>query len=106
MNQSFRGRRAAIASPLALALTVGFAAGAGDLADVTVTEAKDPVNGVRMIEVSGTAAGGKTEKIWLMISDRNYQKLTECEPKGADRVGPALAYSDRSHMVNVVVCDK
>jgi hypothetical protein len=75
----------------------------GDMADVTVTQAKEPVDGVRLIEVTGTS-GGETHTAWLMISERNYAKLIGCK-RAEDGSGPALQYSDRSQMVNVVVCD-
>jgi hypothetical protein len=35
-----------------------------------------------------------------MISERNYGRLAGCTAADA----PSLSYSDRSHMVNVVVC--
>ena len=74
----------------------------GDLADVTVTQSFDPVDGRRMIEVEGMVDGGK-KKMWLMISEKNYAKLTKCSHgRGA---GPAIAYSEKSRMVNVVICD-
>ncbi len=87
----------------ALTLAVVGVAYAGDLADVKVTQAKDPVDGVRLIEIQGMT-DGHSQKVWVMISEKNYAKLVGCKktPSGA---GPALQYSDQSQMVNVVVCD-
>jgi hypothetical protein len=99
MNRKLQGVLAAAA----LTVTVAGVAWAGDLADVKVTQAKDPVNGVRLIEISGMT-DGRTQKVWVMISEQNYAKLVGCK-RTQSGAGPALQYSDKSAMVNVVVCD-
>ncbi|MGE0441962.1 MAG: hypothetical protein AB7L66_22610 [Gemmatimonadales bacterium] len=101
-QRSLRAFAAALALGLSAAVTTP--AWAGDLADVRVVQAKDPVNGVRMIEVSGMVAGGQKQTVWVMISERNYAKLVGCK-RAADGSGAALQYSDKSQMVNVIVCD-
>lgn len=98
------GRIAGLAAVVVALLTVAPAAAwAGDMADVTVKQARDPVNGVRMIEIEGTMDGGQ-HSMWVMISDRNYAKLIGCK-RTKSGVGAAVQYSDKSGMVNVVVCD-
>ncbi|MEZ4587604.1 MAG: hypothetical protein R2909_14510 [Gemmatimonadales bacterium] len=74
----------------------------GDLAQATLLTALDPVNGVRLVELKGSAEG-EAVTIWAMIADRHYLKLIECG-KRRDGRGAVISYSDASHMVNAVVC--
>lgn len=76
----------------------------GDVTNVEVLQTFDAVSGVRLLEVRGRA-DGKVAHVWLMISERNYARLVGCRTGPAGARGIALSYSDRSHMVNVVVCN-
>jgi hypothetical protein len=91
----------------ALLLLAPGRATAGELVDITVAQALDPVGGVRMIEVVGTDAGadGEVRTLWLMISDAHFARLLRCAAaRGPRESGPGLQFSDRSRMVMVVVC--
>lgn len=76
----------------------------GDLTEVEVLQTFDAVSGVRLLEVRGRA-DGKPARLWLMISERNYVRLLGCSRESAESRTIALSYSDRSHMINVVVCN-
>lgn len=98
------GRSLIPAVTLVLGLTVAMpgVAAAGDLANVKVVQAKDAASGVRMVELVGTV-DGERRTIWLMISERNYAKMIGCKTTD-DYKGPVIQYSDKSLMVNVVLC--
>lgn len=85
------------------ALVGGPARAAGDLTEVTVLQSFEPVRGVRLIEVRGTAAG-KDRQLWLMIEDREFLRLTDCGHQDGVRSAPGLSYSERSRRVSVVTC--
>lgn len=83
----------------------GPARGPGDLTGVALLQSFDPVRGVRLIEVRGSAAG-KERQLWLMIEDRDFLRLTDCGRQEGDRTPPGLSYSEKSRRVSVVTCDR
>jgi len=80
---------------------------AGELADVTIIQAFEPVRGVRLLEVVGRDPDDRDRprRIWLMISEAHYARLVGCAATTTRRrTGTGLQYSDRSRWVVVVVC--